>query len=87
MIAAASAADVVTVLVACFMFLTSVITGLIAYIVRDIRKTIDRNAHHMDSLISTSWVLNWRMTTAEDFLEERFAYHPPRIVNRPADGG
>lgn len=56
--------------------------------VRRHHKEIERNAHHLDSMMAAQWQTIMRVATMEDYLTDRLSYRPPRMVPQahPDDG-
>ena len=88
-----STTDVVSVLAAAFLFLITMLTGLIAWIFLDFRRQVMEqvrvNGRHLDSLMSSVWGLRWEVDDVERFLSDELHYKPivPPVIPRPDERG
>ena len=72
---------------AILLFLLTTIVGIIGYMFRDLRDSVRDNSRHVAGLIANDSELLWRVTGAEDFMQERLDYRPPRLIRQQWNHG
>ena len=86
MAALAGAVDlqtVITVVVAVLLALLSVIGWFIRDMLAQVRRTLETNTRHLQSLMTTQWSTIWRVSSLEDASQDRWGYRPPRLYADP----
>ena len=77
--------DTITVVVLVVGTLLSIIGALSLIIFNDIRKKVNTNSKHVESLLYDWRFMQVRMTSAEDYLHQRDGYMAPRWVSERDD--
>lgn len=72
----------VTILVAAFGVLFSLIGFLALLIFNDLRRQVQTNTRHIESILHQQWGLIWRVNGLEDWADEKHDYVPPRVIGK-----